>query len=317
MTSERFGHAHSKPEVLGRRGGPVREGRLDLHLHLNLDTNLETVNQTGVPEEHTRGPNLARYDSEGGLNRFSRYEADFRSLNLDGGPERRTYDDQGRHNRLPDNKGARNDDFYHKETRLPGRGNMGGYPENRGLGLTSSRFQPRREIQDLSRFVYNWKISFIGKSGASVEDFLTRLEEYRGITPISDDDMLRALPLLLKDVALLWFRIREDRWRSWPEFKADFRRRFSDYDFAARFKAQISSRTQGPKESINDYLTHLEGFIAMLRNEVPQVEQLDWAYYGLRPKYKKVIRKFDFRDFDELARLGRSWEMAWSSAKEY
>ena len=55
----------------------------------------------------------------------------------------------------------------------------------------------------------------------------------------------------------------------------------------------------------------------MLRSEVPQVEQLEWGYHRLRPKYKKVIRKFDFRDFDELAWLGRSWEIAWLSAKEY
>ena len=206
MTSERCSRAHSRPEVLASRGGPVRDGRLDLHL--NLDTNLEIINQTGIPVEHTREPNKAGYDSEGGLNRFSRYD-------LDGDPVRRTRDDQGQHNRLLDSRGARND-FYHEDTRLPERGYMIGYPENRGLGLTSSRFEPRREIQDLSRFVYNWKISLSGKPGASVEDFLTRLEECRGITPISDDDLLRALPLLLKDVALLWFRISDDEWRNWP-----------------------------------------------------------------------------------------------------
>ena len=71
-TSERFSRAHSGPKVLGRGGGPVRDGRMDLHL--NLDTNLETINQTGAPNEHTRGLNRAGYDSEGGLNCFSRYE---------------------------------------------------------------------------------------------------------------------------------------------------------------------------------------------------------------------------------------------------
>ena len=69
-TSERCGRVHSRPEVLGNRGGPVRDGRLDLHL--NLDTNLETINQTGIPDEHTREPNRAGYDSEGELNSFSR-----------------------------------------------------------------------------------------------------------------------------------------------------------------------------------------------------------------------------------------------------
>ena len=120
-TSERFGRAHSRPEVLGSRVGPVRDGSLDLHL--NLDTNLETINQTRTPDEHTRGPNRVGYDSEGGLKRHSRYEADFGSLNLDTDHGRRTHENQGKHSRLPGTRGAR----------------------------TSSRFESWREIQDLTR----------------------------------------------------------------------------------------------------------------------------------------------------------------------
>ena len=165
--------------------------------------------------------------------------------------------------------------------------------------------------------MYNWKISFSGKPGASVEDLLTRLEECRGITPISNDDLLRALPLLLKDVALLWFRISDDEWRNWPEFKIAFRRRFGNFDFEARVREQIFNRTQSPKESMGDYLTRLRGLIAMLKVKVPLVEQLDWAYRGLRPEFEKVIRKFEFRDFNELTQIGRSWGIAWAAVKEY
>ena len=46
---------------------------------------------------------------------------------------------------------GRNDDFYHEETRLPERGYLGGCPQNRGVGLTSSQFESRRQIQDLTR----------------------------------------------------------------------------------------------------------------------------------------------------------------------
>ena len=80
-------------EGFGNRDGPIRDGRLDLHL--NLDTNLETINQTGAPDEPKRGPSRVGDDSEGGPNRFSRYEADFRSLNLDGDHGQRTREDQG------------------------------------------------------------------------------------------------------------------------------------------------------------------------------------------------------------------------------
>ena len=165
--------------------------------------------------------------------------------------------------------------------------------------------------------MYNWKISFSGKSGVSAEDFLIRLEECREFTPINDDVLLRALPLLLQDIALQWFRIRKNRWRSWSEFRADFRRRFGDYDFASRVREQISSRSQGPKEKVDEYLTQLEGLIAMLKDEVPLVEQLDWAYRGLRSEFKKVLQRSDFRYSDELAQRGRRWEMTWAAAKEY
>ena len=189
------------------RSGVVADGRLDLHL--NLNTKLETINQTGVPDEHTRRPSLAGYDSEGGPNRFSRYEADFRPMNTHVDPEPWTHRDQDQYSRPPSNMGGGNDGYYHEETSLPERNRMGGYPRNRGLGLTSSRVEKQREIQDVSRFVYNWKISFSGKSGVSAEDFLTRLEECRGFTPINDDDLLRALPLILQDVEL---KIQRKRW---------------------------------------------------------------------------------------------------------
>ena len=56
-------------------------------------------------------------------------------------------------------------------------------------------------------------------------------------------------------------------------------------------------------------LTQLQGLIAMLKSEVPLAEQLDWAYRGPRPEFKKVIQRTDFRDFDELSQRGRRWEV--------
>ena len=64
-------------------------------------------------------------------------------------------------------------------------------------------------------------------------------------------------------------------------------------------------------------MTHLRGLIALLRDRVPLAEQLDWDYCGSRPEFEKVIRKFQFRDFNELTQIGRIWEMAWAAAKEY
>ena len=176
------------------------------------------------------------------------------------------------------NSRERNSERHTEVTSRPEHGNLDGCPENRGIGLTSTRFKARREIQDMIQFVYNWKISFSDKSGVSAEDFLTQPEECRGITPIKDFDLLRAVPMLLKDEALLWFQISKDKWRNCSEFMTAFRRRYGNYDSAARMREQIFIRTQGPKENLDDYLTQLRGLIAMLRDKVPLADQFDWAY---------------------------------------
>ena len=52
---------------------------------------------------------------------------------------------------------------------MPEPNHMGGYPENLGFRFSSSRLETWQGLQDLSRFVYNWKISFSGKSGVTVD----------------------------------------------------------------------------------------------------------------------------------------------------
>ena len=52
LASEQFDRTHSGPELPSSLDGVVGYRRLDLHL--NLDTKLETVNQTGVQDEFTR-----------------------------------------------------------------------------------------------------------------------------------------------------------------------------------------------------------------------------------------------------------------------
>ena len=155
--------------------------------------------------------------------------------------EPKKHDDQRQYNQSLSNLRERYSERHKGEIRLPERRNVDGHRENRVL-----------EIQDFSRFVYNWKISFGGKSAVCAEDFLTRLKECHGITPINDEDLLRALPLLFKDVPLLWFRISKNMWWTWSEFKTDFRRRFGEDDLAARVREQMSSQTQGLKEKVDD-----------------------------------------------------------------
>lgn len=94
--------------------------------------------------------------------------------------------------------------------------------------------------------------------------------------------------------------------------KKEFRTHFGDDDFDRWVREQAQCRTQGKDESVDEYLTNLQGLINLLDDEVPIVEQLDWAHRGLRLRYFQVIKRSYFRSFRELSQLGRSWEKQWN-----
>ena len=170
----------------------------------------------------------------------------------------------------------------------------------------------RRGYRDLGQIILNWKLSFSGENVFSADSFLDKIEYRRRLTEVSDEELLMAMPVLLDGMALRWFDIHEHEFTTWKKFKKELRNRFGDDDFDRRIREQIQVRTQGKDESMDDYLTNLQGFIKHLHDEVPMVEQLDWAHRGLRPKYHQVISRSDFRSFRELSRLGRNWEKQWN-----
>ena len=124
--------------------------------------------------------------------------------------------------------------------------------------------------------------------------------------------MLLSLPVLLDGLALKWFKINEKNFYSWQKFKKEIKCHFGDDDFDRRIREQIHSRIQGKNERIDEYLTNIQGLINRLDNEIPVVEQLDWAHRGLRLEYHRVIRRSYFKSFRELSQLGRSWEKEWN-----
>ena len=166
--------------------------------------------------------------------------------------------------------------------------------------------------RDLGKIVLNCKITFDGSNNLSADSFLTKIEDRRRLTQVTDDEMLLSLPVLLDGLALKWFKINEKNFYSWQKFKKEFKSHFGDDDFDRRIREQIHTRTQGKNERINEYLTNIQGLINRLDNEIPVFEQLDWTHRGLRPEYHRVIRRSYFKSFRELSQLGRSWEKEWN-----
>ena len=70
-----------------------------------------------------------------------------------------------------------------------------------------------------------------------------------------------------------------------------------------RVRDQIRARTQGAKEKIEDYLTCLLGLYDKLDGPYSVEEQLDNVHRGLRLEVRRVIKRKDIADFEELAHI--------------
>ena len=91
-------------------------------------------------------------------------------------------------------------------------------------------------IRDVGKIVHQWNSKFNGSSKASAEDFLTRVDECRIFSPLSDMKLISAPSLLLTGVALQWYRLKKAQWTSWSTFKMAFRSRFVDDNFDSRVR---------------------------------------------------------------------------------
>ena len=99
--------------------------------------------------------------------------------------------------------------------------------------------------------VRKWNISYSGKKDSSAEEFLTRVQECRRGSALSDNSLLEAMSHLLKGGTRHWFRLLEDQIKTWPEFVRAFRKRFVGVNFQFKIKEEARSRTQGKDEPIS------------------------------------------------------------------
>ena len=97
--------------------------------------------------------------------------------------------------------------------------------------------------RDVGKVVRQWTLKFNGSSKASAKDFLTRVDECSIFYPLSDIELITALPLLLTGVALQWYRLKKSQWTSWSTVRTAFRSRFGDDNFDRRVRDQIRART--------------------------------------------------------------------------
>lgn len=110
-------------------------------------------------------------------------------------------------------------------------------------------------------------------------------------------------------MALEWFRNRKHAWNTWVDCCEAFRERFGTPRWEKKIEDQARTRTQGPDESVADYITGLQTIFRHFRIQWSVQDQIDLAYDNLKPEIRIMLRRSDVWDFTSLERLAREKEV--------
>ena len=142
----------------------------------------------------------------------------------------------------------------------------------------------------------------------SVENFLARVEEGRSVSGLTDDELLLAIPFILDELALQWFRQNANSWSTWLNFRSSLVAMYGDTNYQWRLEEQVAARVQGSDERISDFLVCLQSLYLKFQRPVTLSEQMDRAYRNMKPELRRAIRRFEFNDYNSLMTLAKEVE---------
>lgn len=154
--------------------------------------------------------------------------------------------------------------------------------------------------------VRKWGLNFDGVGDAI--SFLERIQELRECCDITGGDLLKALPLLFRGNAILWYRNNKEFWTSWEDFLNDFKTQYLPPRYDYLIEEEIRARHQRPTESFQAYLTAI---LTLMRRgkALNDSERVERVYRNMRPEYKLYARRDAFKTLKELAALAAEYEL--------
>ena len=162
-----------------------------------------------------------------------------------------------------------------------------------------------------------WHVEFKGSRRHEPEEFLCNLEECRNVHGMTFEDILKALPSILGENDIPWFRREYKGWRSYQEFVEAFRLEYCVEGFQERLRQAIEARTQGPHEDICTYLAKLRSLMDAVKPPMTIDEQLRRAHRNLHPAYRDWIQLHQIVSFADLQRRGKQEELRRAQNRAY
>lgn len=172
------------------------------------------------------------------------------------------------------------------------------------------------ETAVLCNMVRKWNLRFDGKRDSDAISFLERLNELVDAYEVQVDAIVRALPELLKDSALLWYRNNRDFWSGFTDFLRDFQLQYLPPGYLIHLDDEIRKRTQGEGELFRQYVVALSTLIRR-RGGFSEVERLERIYANAHPSYKIYVRRRDFANLSGLMKMAEEYEACMRERQNY
>lgn len=154
-----------------------------------------------------------------------------------------------------------------------------------------------RSEEQLGDKARKWGVQFDGKSDPIW--FLERIDELSSGSNIARDQLLPALPWLLKDRALLWFRNNRTSWQTWTEFERAFRRYYIPSHYLDNLEDQIKARKQRDGEPCRDFIEDMRTLMRR-HGSMSAEQQVRRIFTNLDPEIQVLIDEDSFTDLDSL-----------------
>lgn len=159
----------------------------------------------------------------------------------------------------------------------------------------------------LCNTIRKWNLRFDGRRDSDAMSFIERLNELVESYEIPVDDVVRALPELLKDTALLWYRNNKDFWSGFTDFLRDFQMQYFPPGYTMQLDDEIRKRTQGEGEPFRNYVVAISTLIRR-RGGFTERDRLDRIYTNMHPNYKLYVRRRDFANLAGLMKITEEYE---------
>ena len=177
------------------------------------------------------------------------------------------------------------------------------------MALEGNNYDDLRRQNQIANLLKNWDLSFSGKSSEDPEIFLSRLQEFAQVYSLTNEDLFKSLPAILRGEALDWQRLERNNWQAYRDFALAFLNQYGKPNPQESLLSEVHKRIQRKNENITSYVTAMRKIFDKF---IPRLElsyELDLTYNNLHPDYLRNLFRYQFSTFAQLQELGKQIEL--------